>query len=165
MSAWIVSKAHIDALVNAAGSVDFQNHSSGMSWWNGDERHEMTYSDRVRASEVGMMLWATNLESINARYPDTIEDESGCPGPNDFEGSVSVAEYRFTPTRDLEPEVILKAISCYEYQSCEHEGWKTSEAKSFCEALEHKMIGRLPAYNLAPWGLEESYVHGSLIHN
>ena len=155
MSAWIVSKSHIDALVSAA-LVAARENGSSFRWYDsdGNHSHEITYTDTIRASEVGMMLWGENLASINARYPDTIEDESACPGPCDFEGSISVAGYRFTRTPRLEPVVILKGVSCYEYQSCEHEGWKSSEAKAFCAALTDSMIALLPGYEEAPWGIE-----------
>ena len=155
MSAWIVSKAHIDALVSAA-----MTSGNPMSWYydNPSRRGEITYTDTVKASEVGMMLWGENLASINARYPDTIDDPTACPGPCDFDGSASVPAYQFTRTQQMTPVQIIKAIHCYEYQSCEHEGWKTSEAHAFCEALTDKMTNALPGYDDAPWGLDEEDV-------
>ena len=155
MSAWIVSKEHIDALVSAA-LVCAQENRSSFRWYDadGNHSHELTYTETMWASEVGMMLWGENLASINARYPDTIEDESACPGPCDFAGSMTVAGYRFKRTPRIPPVAILKAIACYEYQSCEHEGWKTSEAKAFCAALTDHVINLLPGYDEAPWGLD-----------
>src|ERR1035437_9278524 len=109
MSAYIVSKAHIDALITAAGSVNYAEHNSGLSWY---VHHELSYSDRERASEVGAMLWAENLTSINYRYPDTVEDTSNCPGPVGF-GPETVDEYTFRPTARLSVVTVLKAIACY----------------------------------------------------
>ena len=162
MSAYIESKAHIDALVTAAGAVELGEHSSGLSWYHDGERYEMSYSDHARASEIGRMLWAENLASIHARYPDTAETDSNYPGPAGFE-SVQVTEYQFVRTARLEPVVVLKAIDGYRYQSCEHEGWETSQAFAFCRSLEHKMIGQLPGYDESrAWSLDEGDVRGNL---
>ena len=164
MSAYIVSKAHIDALITAAGSVNYAEHDSGLSWYvrnaakpGGYDHHELSYSDRERASEVGAMLWAENLTSINYRYPDTIEDMSNCPGPVGF-GLETVDEYTFRPTARLSVVTVLKAIACYEYQTCEHPTWKDSEAYAFCQELKEKMIRQLPGYDDAPWGLRDEHV-------
>ena len=56
----------------------------------------------------------------------------------------------------VSPVVILSAIACYEYQSCEHPGWATSEAHDFCHALRIKMIRMLPGYADAPWEVTEA---------
>ncbi|HUZ55086.1 MAG TPA: hypothetical protein VMU94_21490 [Streptosporangiaceae bacterium] len=75
------------------------------------------------------VLLAENRRSVNHRYAD---DEYQAP-------------YVFTEiTGHLDPIAILKAISCYEYQSCEHPGWEASEARSFCEALRRRIIRWLP---------------------
>jgi hypothetical protein len=158
MSAFVVNKAHIDALVTAAAEV--RNHDSGMRWFAAEgnfARHELTYSDTDRLSEVGMMLWAENVASVEARYPDTLET-GDYPGPASFERE-SAALYRFDRTEVLAPVVILKALDCYEYQSCEHEGWYASEARQFALALRDKMIHALPGYDNGPgWELDEAQV-------
>ena len=163
MSAYIVPKAHIDAMVSAAASVEHGHHSSGMDWWTVDDlravtdymscRREVGYSDQAQLDRVGGMLWGENLVSIQYRYPDTIE--GGCyPGPSDFDPSqVDTYSHRGMP-RGFDPIAILKAIAGYEYQSCEHPGWKASEARFFCDALRLKMIRNLPGYNDAAWEVE-----------
>lgn len=166
MSAWMVSKAHIDAMVAAAMGFS-EPHESGMRWAqyfdneSGQHTVEIHYTDHTRASEVGMMLWAENLASIHYRYPDTAESDNDYPGPLGF-SSADVATYKWRRTTELAPEVILNAISCYEYQSCEHPGWRTSEARSFCDALRHKMIYTLPGVRSAPWGLDEDHVRAAV---
>jgi len=49
------------------------------------------------------------------------------------------------------PVITLSLISCYEYQSCEHPEWRTSEARAICEALRKLAIRNLPGYDEAPW--------------
>ena len=178
MSAFIVSKSHIDALVTAAAAVVPGHHDSGLSWWSAyapdfdgiyrtygrdayfaamnEQRRELSYSDAKRASEVGSMLWATNAASVLHRYPDTI-DNGDYPGPVDFSAE-DVFAYTFRRTATLSPVQILKAIACYEYQSCEHDGWQDSEARSFCDALRDKMIRQLEGYDSAAWELDEDAV-------
>jgi len=53
--------------------------------------------------------------------------------------------------------VVLKAIACYAYQSSDWEDWERSRASAFCETLRFKLIGILPGYDAAPWGIEDGY--------
>jgi hypothetical protein len=46
---------------------------------------------------------------------------------------------------------VLAAIAGYEYQACEHDGWRRSETARFCQALRLAMVRRLPGYDQAPW--------------
>ncbi len=147
MSAFEVDKTHIDVLVSAALQ---RIHGGTLSWYHGDipetlpgealpshenylERLNTTHREVTRdnAGMWGALLVAENRRSVNHRYnEDEIEE------PYEF------TRYEGT----FNPAKILAAISCYEYQSCEHPEWKTSEAKSFCEALQGRMIGQLPGY-------------------
>ena len=54
------------------------------------------------------------------------------------------------PHRWSLPE-LLNAIRGYQYQTCEHPSWETSEAKAFCEALQQRLISMLPGYRNGPW--------------
>lgn len=165
MSAFIVGKPHIDALVHAAAAHRVGEHHSGMSWyhftvtddqgWPADmRRYEVGYSDQESQDECGRMLWAENLRSIEYRYPDTIDNQM-YPGPGGFLGWPDVEQYTCKGLRQApDPVAILKAIECYEYQSCEHPGWRTSNAQAFCENLRRKMIVALPGYREADWEVE-----------
>jgi hypothetical protein len=70
--------------------------------------------------------------------------------------------------------VVLKAVACFDYQSCEHPGWPDSKAHDLMEALHTAVLARhpdlgervngpfgetyryttLPAWDAAPWGIE-----------
>ena len=52
------------------------------------------------------------------------------------------------------PEV-LKATDCYEYQSCEHPEWPSSNAHDFIQALRKDAWRLLEGYEEAPWGAPE----------
>ncbi len=139
MSAWIVSRQHIDVMVDAA-------IRSGLV-------------EASQADEVGRMLWKENLVSVAYRYP---RDKDGKrPGPTDFRDA-DVDTYTFTPLPkeivdvwNLNPDAALaKTVGCYEYQSCEHPGWRDSPAcalsSRLCELVrEHDGYG-----DCIPWGWE-----------
>ena len=96
------------------------------------------------AGRVGAMLVAENRRSVDHRYDETETEDP----------------YVFTelPGRP-DPVIVLKAIACYEYQSCEHPEWEESEAHDFCEALRDRMISSLPGYDDAPgWEIQDPEV-------
>lgn len=150
MSAYMVSRETIDVLITAGlyGFATGDRHEQhGMSWYSVDpitlrgfainglgEIHRRL--DSSTADQVGAMLWHENQLSVNFRYrEDDIEPVyTFCHHPG------------FRPT----PVEALAALSCYDYQSCEHDGWPASEAFQFCEALKDKAIHSLPGRNDAP---------------
>lgn len=136
MSAWVVSKRHIDAMVQA-GLETARRDGGEFTYYHGTRRCEL---DGDSADRVGAMLWEENKRSVDYRYSETNEREP----------------YTFQRRPSLAPVVILKALDCYEYQSCEHDAWNTSEARAYCEALRKALISELPGYNAAPWGLDEA---------
>lgn len=149
MSAYIVERDHIRYLVEAALKLRLGHHPGHgpFSWyWNGDRR-TLPAGDYERACEVARMLWAENIASVAHRYPN--EPQNDLPGP-------AGESFEYTEHRpwdcNIDPVQVLKACSCFEYQSCEHEGWKTSEALAFVDALVWEAISALPGYADAAWG-------------
>lgn len=45
---------------------------------------------------------------------------------------------------------LAKGIANYEYQSCEHPEWESSEARAFCLAMKEAILSSLPGYDAAP---------------
>lgn len=158
MSAYVVDRQHIDALVALA--VRNSGYDT-LRWFTVSDQElrtlDMTALRAVTrearhdtADEIGRMLWAENVKSIHYRYPDTIDGEN-LPGPIDFtEADVLTYVWPFS-TRVPSAVAGLKAIAGYEYQACEHPEWLTSEARNFCEALRHRLITNLPGYEDADW--------------
>ena len=135
MSAWIVSDAHIDALVTFA--LDKRTR-----FWNGKEAVYVTCDN---AEEIGRLLLDENVASVNHRYDGEIDDEQ----------RNAAAAYRFREFLPApSPVVILKGCACYEYQACEHDGWNGSVAKAIIEAIHADAMSALPGYDAAPWGIE-----------
>lgn len=138
MSAWIVSKAHIDLLV-----------------------HALTITELVAESpdKIGRALWAENLASVAYRYPGDGNGER--PGPMDFDDS-DVETYTFAPVIAYRADHAAwkTAAGCYDYQSCEHSGWESSTSHEWIDALDAALEARgvvgLPGNY--PWGFEEEHV-------
>lgn len=138
MSAWIVSKAHIDALVQEMVA------------------REMIACDQATAT--GRELWEECRRSVAYRYPN---DRSGeRPGPCDLTDE-AMAEYVFEGVEaPLHPEAIAYACGCFDYQSCEHPGWESSRAKALTDALEAKCLAepgvrQRPPFGVWPWGIDD----------
>lgn len=92
--------------------------------------------------DLANMLMAENVKSVNARYdhdeePETFEADEIINGPS------------------YDAVTILKAAQCYSYQSCEHDGWMTSEAHDVIEFIKSMAISALPGYDEAPWEIED----------
>ena len=139
MSAFVVDKAHINAIINAGLS----GHDP-LTWYHDNEHHQLNYDN---ANEVGQMLLDECMKSVMYRYEDSFITD--LPGRVDAEYLIP---FKFKPSYDHMPAVqVFKLIHCYEYQSCEHPEWEDSEAHTFCQALERRLIYRLPGYEEAEW--------------
>ena len=133
MSAWIVSKEHIDYVVSAAVA----NKLIAVS----------------EADDTGRMLWRENLYSVGYRYPGD-KGNGDRPGPNDFRDS-DVELYVWEKTDVLTGNALRKTIGCLEYQSCEHPGWTASEAAKLLARLkpaEDKTPRGKKMEEATPWG-------------
>ena len=136
MSAYLVSKATIDAIV-------FLRQRAA-------DRGALTSSVRgsfgtLSPDELGRALWRENMLSLRARYAKRMGEQVN---------EALLASYSYSPPGRLTTAVeFLKIIACYEYQSCEHDGWETSDARALCRCLAEHAITQLPGYDDAPWGL------------
>jgi len=157
MSAYVVSNQHINRLLKAGMSG--APHRGELRWMAPEDPNPEdyqrgavsgptaleTFRRRARtltkdtADAVGHMLLVENHRSVNHRYDEAEEPEA-------FFAYTREAHYP-------DPVHVLKLISCYVYQSCEHPGWEGSEAKAFIDALTKRMIDQLPGYEDAPWGI------------
>lgn len=146
MSAFVVNPEHINAMVDLA--LTNQPGPSFHYWHEGSGSHEVTMETR---HETARMLLRENIESVAARYPD--DDRSMLPGPFPTPDP-DEHQHVVRPGTLPNPVEALKLIRCYEYQSCEHAGWESSEAAAFCKFLTGAMIAKLPGYSEAPWEWE-----------
>lgn len=173
MSAHVASKTHVDVLVRAA--LDAKDYGisppQDFRWWRVDDdghyagwrvvdpyagpelglRVDSDYLAFYTPSQAGQILVSENVESVSCRYPD--EDERELPGPCD---AYYIAPYIYAdPGRSFSPGEVFKSIDYLDYQSCEHQGWQTSEAYSFLRSLREAYCRRVEDYETAPWGFDE----------
>lgn len=117
MSAWVVTKAHIDVLVN--GLVQYQ----------------LAPVDPAALNKIGAMLWRENHKSVNYRY----SQRKRTPAYR-FEGVEA-------PLRD---DCLLDAFACFDYQSCEHDGWLKSESFALLNRLRDAILMKHGVEDLSP---------------
>jgi len=128
MSAWIVSKNHIDMLVRGAIRLGVITSDQGTA--------------------VGRMLTNANKKSIRARYG---ADDEGA-------ARVKTYWYNPGGSRVLSNVSLLKQASCYDYQSCEYVGYENGPAHQFIVKLERALeaLGvtrESEGFDSAPWGV------------
>jgi hypothetical protein len=169
MSAWVVSKTHIDLLVRAAlHAREVSGH--GFSWWAVEENggyagwRELDEFAEERApryeghefvspSALGQILVNENVMSVHHRYPDDNPDMGELPGPVD---AYYMGPYVYeNPGYTLTPGEVFAAIDCLDYQSCEHDEWMQSEAYAFLRALRVRYCQKVEGYAEAPHGWEQ----------
>lgn len=131
MSAFVVSKKHIDSLV--AFAIRHEYGAAPYFYWKG-EPHRIDNPD-----EAGALLWAENVRSVNYRYTAQTE-----PEPYVFHWD----------TRVLDPLQIIKACNCLDYQSCETPEWKDTRAFAMLDSIRERAIKELPGYDGAQWEIE-----------
>ncbi len=101
------------------------------------------------------MLWAENVGSVSYRYSG---DNDPLPGPIDFATEDAITYVWTRPAYRMTAVEALKAIMCYEYQSCEHPAWPSTEAYRFCQALTGSLLHALPGMDDAPWSWTDEHV-------
>jgi hypothetical protein len=137
MSAYLVGPEHINVLLWAAHQ-GFHRPLGNLTWTfdNPIRVHQLTDAN---LDEVGQMLVDANNASVNHRYGESLEPY----------------EYRYTRPLHTSWSVVevLKALQCYEYQSCEPKNWQGTEAYAFCRQLQDMLVQALPGYDRGPWGI------------
>lgn len=152
MSAFVVSKSHIDALIQVAlGTPGRWVTWRGTSGYVFNANRTHCQLDHTCLESVGSMLFAENYRSVEYRYPNETRETLGSDCLPEEYGGLPGPAYR-RPT--LSPVAALKALSCYEYQSCECPDWEETEAYRFCQALRAYLIPLLPGWEEAEWSVD-----------
>ena len=146
MSAYIVDRNDINFMMKAAEHYDV--------YWQ-DTR--MKRQSDVDYRKTAQMLWDENIKSVQYRYPDCAESLENAPGPigEDFKITLDDAN---TLYGSINAWSVIATCRTYEYQSCEHPGWATSEAARFVEILKSYALSKvMPDKNLrAPQPMNKS---------
>lgn len=132
MSAFIVSDECINTITNAILAT---------------VKHDPECQDLVRQPvDLALLLIRENAASVDYRYRESKDKPTG---------------FAFRPMEvGQNAPAVIKALQCYEYQSCEHPGWGESRAYALIHRAAFYWARRVcemttaPAgkYNSAPWG-------------
>ena len=152
MSAYVVDPGTIDVMLSAAS-----DHAiTGLLH---DVYPHRTFSDvdlSEQRSIAGRYLWCMNVRSVLYRYPsDTVDTIPGY-SPDYLAGMVyqPMPAYDFAPVRldraehgavlaERSARVVLGAIHCYRYQSCELPEWDGTPADRFTLTLAYDVSSAL----------------------
>lgn len=144
MSSFLVEHEHINVLLWAGLQ---QPRLGALRWHFGNPRFEGELQPET-ANAVGQMLLDSNATGVNHLYDTT----------DPVETFVETYTYRPPRHRSWSTPELLNALTCYEYQACEHPNWEGSQARAFVEALRHRLISRLPGYSTGPWAITPTSV-------
>jgi len=138
MSAFIVSHAHINYMLNALAAYDVR-----INWTEGTD----TFIYDARSTDDAMTLAAVllnqNVRSVCARYP---QDK-----PEDY--TDYVISFRYDLAK-VDPVQTVKACQCYDYQACETSDYAETFAHRITEWLKSAAISKLPGYDAAMWEIQ-----------
>ena len=141
MSAFFVGPEHVNAMLSYLNErVNCGSVPTPFGDWSFDAQNVEDLQT------IGRNLLAENIASLKALYPNFPEMSNF-----DFDGYRFAFAPDFPALRSNPAMDLLGIIACYEYQSCEHDGWQTSYAKKFCEWLRDRAIHDLPGWDKVPW--------------
>ena len=158
MSAYIVTHEHITLLTGTAMRLDLRWFAKGPEGAQDYQRGEPAgptaiattkarerRADGSSAAEVARMLRMENLRSVAFRYARPIVSRD-LPGyTRDARHERWTAEECWAAQSRIHSFVVIQAIEGYEYQSCEHPGWRDSESFEFCRTLRNALASELAA--------------------
>ena len=138
MSAWVVTKHHIDLLVSAA-----LERGIAVKFAPIDEAVTIT---AATAEEIGLLLWGENMSSVIYRYSLDGSDEATAYLQD-------LAGYRFRFYPGVRASAVAQALTCFDYQACEHPTYEHSAAAFFVSQLR-TAIGNPGDTDAEPWGFD-----------
>jgi len=132
MSAFVVSKDHIDLLVQAvlAGPTEghWQTPGDPFSWWHDEKRHQADagtdvthethggHMEIISPSTLGQRLVSECVASVHGRYPDTDPEQGDLPGPID---AYYMGPYVYEPYRRSDMRVLTSATQAFGAEAVE----------------------------------------------
>jgi hypothetical protein len=103
-------------------------------------------------------LLAANYVGVNARYKESGSEKIKWPNKlwlsPDFFDYWLLADYCRGLSKEYTLVQKLKLCLNYEYQCCDADSWRGSDAKQLLDNIISKLIAEMPDYNEAPWGIE-----------
>ncbi|MCP4215983.1 MAG: hypothetical protein GY765_15120 [bacterium] len=102
---------------------------------------DWTFSTEIDMDEMANILLKENIQAYQDRYPDNMENID--------------ANIKYSRQSQITSiPALLKALSCYEYQTDESKGWKTSRAKAIIDAIRTFHIPFIAGYEEAEYHID-----------
>lgn len=160
MSAFVVPRLHIDLLVKVAitGPLDADANPCMAFPLRSVDREERKLTAEIQPSELGALWLVENVRSVTYCYPETVS-----VGSVPWIDEEWAQAYRYTdPSYRMTCAETARAITCMEYQSCEHPEWTDSDAKHALDRLRDEVLDHLPGIASAPlvWTARELSARG-----
>ena len=137
MSVTIVSTEHLHVLVWAG--LQRQRPAGDLHWTYGNPSWRSTLTPE-RATLIGQMLLDENVASYNHAYAHHNDPYTAAP-----------YTYQRPIHQNWSTAELLNALHAYRYNACDRPEWATSEAAAFVDALQQRLISRIPGYTDGPW--------------
>lgn len=132
MSAFLCNDQHINAMIRFGLT---QNDTGPLAFrFGGHWKNYVTH-------ESAQVLVDQNYRALKTRYGD-----NGKPHRINYSP--------FDPI--YSPVEIIKACNCYNYQACETEDYKETQAAAIIKAIRELAIKNLPGYDNAQWEIVNS---------
>lgn len=152
MSAYLCNASHIAAIARFLADGRQASHTESIL-----NRAGLRKTDLELGPNVAVVLAQANLDSLDARYPG--EGSEGFSGGNtDFLVSCAARARKRGLDLGFAGGIVqlLKALDCFEYQSCETgDAFFASPAYELVTWARKALIGMLPGYEAADWGWPE----------
>lgn len=139
MSAWVVSKHHIDLLVSAAIERQIP-----VKFLNIDVTETATEEN---ANAIGKMLLAENIRSVVYRY-----NLAGTKEALQYERDLNA--YEASRYQSVRPSAAACAANCFDYQACECPDYQDTPAAFFVRQLKAVVGDNPKGYDSEPWGFD-----------
>lgn len=138
MSAYVVDDKEISAILQG---VYGKNHTGFNVWDCQDDTNSYHYvmNAALTQQQEANILMRENVRSVNHRYQDK----------DVFQGNVVLDR----TAKALPILNVLKLIDYLQYQSCECDDYKKSEAYKLLCNYRELLIPKLDGWQEAPWGL------------
>lgn len=148
MSVFLLHPNHISAIVAAA----VRWSRPGAIYWTNGQNLTVT-ANHARAQEIGAMLYAANLASVETAWR---EPGSAPASEPDTWATIGGKGYVYTePSSEPDPVYLLRMLNSYEYQTDEMPDYTASEAFRFIAALRDRAIQLLPGMLSAPHSITD----------
>lgn len=152
MSAFLVSKSHINAMLHFLRATDAEKFNELRIYRDPKPSHSfgLWYDDATWA-KAAAALYDENLRSVRHCYSHNVD------ALTEWAGNVFTLDDLSMPrgATPINPVVALKLCDCFDYQANETDDYRQTVAFALVEMIRGTATATLPGYTDAPWGMDD----------